>query len=311
MSRTPLLVSLVPLAMVSPALAQGGSDVQMPGWPLALGDTFGVPSSVVLADLDRDGEEEMVANNGFQLHAVRRNGMPLPGFPVTADQTIGFEPAIDDLEGDGEREIVFGESDALFLIPVCWVLDADGGVRPGFPFVPDVPGGTYGPYATHDLDGDGRLEILFGHTWKIGSHGLVYGLHADGTEVPGFQLKTHLPASRGLTFGDLDGDGDVEIVATSSLLVTGYLNVFDLKAAYRPSPENGRGLQKSRRHDGDAGRSEHLHLAGRSLRGGASRCLGLDQEAQALGRRHEVVEGDVGFAGARPSPLVLETVVVR
>jgi uncharacterized repeat protein (TIGR01451 family) len=70
--------------------------------------------------------------------------------------------AVDDLEGDGDLEIVVGQA-RLDRINV-WVLEHNGTIRPGWPQVTTVEGSAAGLYNDNiglgDLDGDGELEIV-------------------------------------------------------------------------------------------------------------------------------------------------------
>lgn len=222
-------------------------------------------ASPTFVDLDRDGRTEMIlGTDDGDVHAYRSDMSELPGFPVhtpvsawwpdgsptaaadgisvhRAGVTIGG-PAIGDLDGDGDLEVV--------------ATDLDGGVtvwsHAGTPLAsmrvdPDYsrddpsaqdqynrtkPSFTSSP-ALGDLDGDGTLEIV-----AAANDRHVYAWRGDGSVVAGFpalvvdeaKVTAIDPTTHRVTFapgsgvreggellatpalGDLDGDGRLEIV---------------------------------------------------------------------------------------------------
>ncbi|MCO4771784.1 MAG: VCBS repeat-containing protein [Deltaproteobacteria bacterium] len=143
-------------------------------------------------------------------------------------QNIVGSPAVADLDGDGVLEVVVPT-----LSGVLHVWSADGQVFPGFPvFVdfdlcdPALRGddvrtdcGIFGTPALADLDGDGGLDIIVG---AMDQH--LYAWDATGELLDGFptfvQAGPDLPDAQGEiarivsspALGDLDGDGDLEVV---------------------------------------------------------------------------------------------------
>ena len=116
-------------------------------------------------------------------------------------------PVITDLDGDGSNELiaayysvfVFGADGALLA-------QAEGG-----------EGRIYAPHVVADLEGDGVVEIVYGNAhevyayeWRAGALALKAGWPADTTTA------ASPPEVRGLAAGDLDGDGLLEIVATTT-----------------------------------------------------------------------------------------------
>jgi hypothetical protein len=128
--------------------------------------------------------------------------MNLPG------QTSWYaSPLVADLDGDGKNELiaayyavyVFGSDGTLLS-------RADGG-----------SGRVYAPHVVADLEGDGVAEVVFGrghevyaYEWKNRQLALKPGWPADTTTAG------ESPEVRGLAAADLDGDGFVEIVATTT-----------------------------------------------------------------------------------------------
>jgi hypothetical protein len=134
----------------------------VPGWPRQLrADGAGSPA---FADLDGDGRTELILADGNGLvHAFRRDGTELPGWPVHTGAiplpaggrnafTTGSvsrswyapvllgAPTVADLDGDGRPEVAVADIEGAL-----WVWDHRGRLRQGFPVHPDprfsrVPG---------------------------------------------------------------------------------------------------------------------------------------------------------------------------
>jgi len=82
-----------------------------------------------------------------------------------------------------------------------------------------------------DIDADGSQEILGG-----GDDGRVYGWNADGSDVLGFPIGFEAPINAAIAVGDVDCDGDVDlIVPISDNGCKGQLVVIDSPFPFDPS----------------------------------------------------------------------------
>lgn len=211
------LVSAVAIGTTNPGLHAG--------WPVTMGQE--TASSPVLADLDGDGAAEIVTGadavyiwrgDASELRdgdedALTSGIFTLDGTDPAATRSFQAVPAVADLDGDAELEIIAVAWQAAQVF--AWNLD--GSRLSGWP---RSLGGSpnWGSPAVGDLDGDGDLEVAV----VGGDVGAVFAWHHDGREVrdgdldpgtDGVLLATGAAFSFATpALGDLDGGGDLELV---------------------------------------------------------------------------------------------------
>lgn len=187
------------------------------------------PVVVEIVDLDLDGALDLVSANELSRDVSPLLGDGAGGFGVPQPQQVPMlhaigDPALGDLDGDGLLDAVFGT-----------------GIDVGMVVCLGLPGGALGPPTTveagfdpdafvlGDFDGDGALDLLASNPENpadnpVPSLTLRLGL-GDG----GFGASSQLDVSdtlRTLIAADLDGDGDLDAVATSDEgQSTGYVQV--------------------------------------------------------------------------------------
>jgi hypothetical protein len=184
------------------------------------------PAGITLANIDEVPGLEIIASERVQnkIHIFRRDGSELPGWPqaLVGASWSWTTPAVGDVDGDGESEIVCNDIAGRTYV---WHLDGtelrDGDSNPATNGVFVVRAGATYEYswsspALCDLDNDGRKEIIFGS--KCSSQpNYLYAYRFDGTQAAGFPFATgivgYIVCSPSV--GDLDNDGLSEIVFVS------------------------------------------------------------------------------------------------
>ena len=197
-------------------------------------------NTMALGDVDGDGDHDLfwgdffeagllfIENTGSCRRPVLR-GTPRPfpvGHPVS---TSGYNaPALGDIDGDGDQDLVMGVLGGAFLPSRTSVenlhlfLQGDDGdfTQATTRLVRTLDVGNESIPALIDLDGDGDLDLLVANKIEPqdSETGALYVFENTGSptapafrargRVPGLPTAYHLAPA----FGDLDGDGDADML---------------------------------------------------------------------------------------------------
>lgn len=184
-----------------------------------------------LGDLDGDGDADLLLGTWRRgILAFRNDGpdpaggarwTPLPDATLTLTRGSNATPALGDVDGDGDLDLVAGEASGELNF---WRNETGAGR--GWPrFVPvtdrlgDVDAGRRSAPALADWDGDGRVDLLVGSEaesvtlWRFGPPAAAGGEEpgpAPGLEG-GTALGEGLPAFAAPAVLDFDADGDADL----------------------------------------------------------------------------------------------------
>ncbi|WP_324673674.1 FG-GAP-like repeat-containing protein [Hymenobacter sp. GOD-10R] len=209
----------------SPGLFSAGPDVSVVD-----PNSTGRPRPLATGDVDGDGDLDFVTTNSFDQVGVRLNtgnGTFTPGRQVP----VGVGPlnlVLGDIDKDGDLDLLVA-SQANGAVVVR--LNNGQGIFTGTQEIAPGIRDTFAELSLYDIDGDGDLDLLTSYRVSPSSQdGLVGVFRNDGTGAfsrsQEIALSTYPFSSKPfeVTVGDIDGDGDGDLLVGSELGVSVRLN---------------------------------------------------------------------------------------
>jgi hypothetical protein len=176
------------------------------------------PSSLALADFNRDGKLDLAVANAGSNDVTILLGDGAGGFRPAAGSPFaaGHSPndiAVGDVNGDGNLDLAFANHDTNYLT----VLDGDGkgGFRPapGSPFTVQSKPHPHG-IVIADFNGDGKPDLAT-DDWQNNRVTVVFNDGKGGFLSPGVSFPVGKMPYYKLRAADLNKDGRADLVTTN------------------------------------------------------------------------------------------------
>ncbi|MBK7141498.1 MAG: S8 family peptidase [bacterium] len=183
------------------------------GWPQAQPSRGA--ASVVIADLEHDGVNELIATSAYGLFVFEANGVLKPGFPVLTDKDMRCMPAVYDVDQDGVDEIITLNPEGVH------VFNPDGSYASGWPRLMETGVSTlFGaptPSVVNLMEGqppvimfvDGLGEVK---AYRLNGEPYFFSLGGIFTTFPPHPTPVYFFAGNSVSTADLDGDGTIEVI---------------------------------------------------------------------------------------------------
>lgn len=197
----------------------GGVFADTPSWKSEeRNNTIGV----ALGDIDGDGDLDLVCGNdgGVNTIYLNKDGLfsTLPDWWSVGQMRNTFGVALGDVDGDGDLDVVFGNCETDDQRNTLY-LNHGGVVSTSPDWFSDLADRSTFGVALGDVDGDGDLDLVCGNGGTRQELNTLY-LNIGGESVfsttpawePVVSADSLFGSTLGIALGDVDGDGDLDIV---------------------------------------------------------------------------------------------------
>jgi len=188
-------------------------------------DTYPSNSQIIISDIDNDNQEETLVNNKGIISVYKNNKKIREFKPYDGLFKGELSMAVSDLNGDGTKEIITGAGAGGG--PHVRVFNNEGKMLTGgfFAYDKNFRGGV--KIAVMDLNGDGTKEIITGAGAGGGPHVRVF--NNEGKMLTGgfFAYDKNFRGGVSLTTGDVNGDGEKEIITIPTTKIAPEVKVYN------------------------------------------------------------------------------------
>jgi len=183
---------------------------------IAIGTDANQTRAIGLADIDGDGDLDLIEGNENQRNRLYLNNGTYDPFNGVISTDVGLETeqtpdiALGDVDGDGDLDVVVGnrmQTNKLYL---------NNGTENPFNGITSLDIGldtdaTYA-IAIGDVDQDGDLDVVAGNYPQINKLYLNNGTGNPFNGVNSLNISMDTDSTEALSLGDLDRDGDIDVI---------------------------------------------------------------------------------------------------
>ena len=192
----------------------------------------------IAMDIDTDGDKDWITSFGDyryepgQTNVYREDGN-LELVDVTTEIGLSSDrfalQGVGDFDNDGDSDFIAIEDEAF--PPSIFLNDGTGHFQEladaisGVPGQPNYP--TWGLGVVTDLDNDGKADLLFdGRNYLHVLRGLGGGRFQYMNDAWGIENTAEASVDNGFAFGDIDGDGDLDLLGWREIWPERYFNLY-------------------------------------------------------------------------------------
>lgn len=196
-------------------------------WPVNLAARPAVTPSV--ADVDNDGEKEVVVFSTEGRYILQLNGEPEANFPQITDPIVRYSfhsPALVPFDSDGTYQIVGSSTGNA---PEYFVLNPDATFRSGWPQPVPENNWTFNPPTIVEIDNE--YTIFMSRPINDTPKDMLYAWDKNGVMQAGFPIEKIGGLEGYISVADIDGDDEMELVFGSNLLDTdgfGFIHAYEM-----------------------------------------------------------------------------------
>ncbi len=178
-----------------------------------------IPVSIIAVDIDRDGNlPEILITFSYKIELIKNDGSV--AWSIDTDREL-YHTAIGDINSDGYPEIVIGAESAIYAF------NYTGSLMQNFPIDMNkykLGGAIISSPILGDIDNNAAPEIIVGLPG-----GGIYAFDQYSDRVAGFPLPSSFGVSNSAALGDLNNDGEIDLVTEEN---SGFVKAWNLSAPY-------------------------------------------------------------------------------
>ena len=176
--------------------------------------------SISVADIDNDGQAEIVAAYYKGIIALEIDGTQIFDFQLPENVNISYSsPVIANLDGTPEKEIAFGTWGWSGVEAKVYVIDNEGNSYPNWPI--EVQWNIAAHVSVADLDQNGTLDIFAADQVGGSATFYIYGWDKNGNQLSGFPIAKNFAGFTQILIADIDNDQQLELISDDNYTYVG------------------------------------------------------------------------------------------